>query len=138
MKYDGLDEDELETTESLWVSSLDNTQFLLGDLLRNLLDQLNFQLSRLINDVLLSQNKRYLGQDKTVYGHDEVTGITLENEEPNWVFKRRDIDNEEGYVELRLNQDYGYSIDLQQGGSELYDYTLGNDNSNYISIIQAN
>ncbi len=138
LKYDGLDEDELETTESLWVSSLDNTQFLLGDLLRNLLDQLNFQLSRLINDVLLSQNKRYLGQDKTVYGHDEVTGITLENEEPNWVFKRRDIDNEEGYVELRLNQDYGYSIDLQQGGSELYDYTLGNDNSNYISIIQAN
>ena len=136
LQYDGLDYDALtESIEGIWLTALDNTDSLLQDLLYDMLDQLNLALMRLFMDELSEQNSMLLRQETNVYGYDPLTGITLLNETPNWVFSRRD-DNEGNFVQLRLNQGYGYSIDLKQGGWELYDYRLGDNTGNNINIIQ--
>ena len=136
LQYDGLEYDALvESIEGIWVTSLDETGQLLQNLLYDMLDQLNEALMRLFMDELMEQNAMLLRREANVYGYDPVTGITLLNEDPNWVFSRRD-DNEGNFVQLRLNQAYGYTIDLKQGGYELYDYRLGNNTGNGINITQ--
>jgi hypothetical protein len=137
LEFDGLDYDALtESIEGIWVTALDETDFMLADLLYDMLDQLNLALAALFRDELALQNRRMLREEKNIYGFDPTTGITLENESPNWVFKRRDYD-EGGYVELRLNQEYGYSIELKQGEFEIYDYRLGDSAGNSITIQQS-
>ena len=137
LQYDGLDGDALtDSIEGIWVTALDETDLMLGDLLYDMLDQMNLALMAMFMDELSKQNASMLGQVKNMYGLDPNTGIKLENQTPNWVFSRRDYD-EGGFVELRLNQSYGYSIDLKQGGWEMYDYRLGNSTSNSINITQA-
>jgi hypothetical protein len=136
LQYDGLDYDALvESIEGIWITALDTTDDLLKDLLYDMLDQLNEALARLFMDELAEQNSMLLRREANVYGYDPVTGITLLNESPNWVFSRRD-DSEGNFTQLRLNQGYGYTIDLKQGGYELYDYRLGDNTGNSINITQ--
>jgi len=136
LEYGGLDYDALvESIEGIWITSLDETDTLLQNLLYDMLDQLNLALMRLFMDELSEQNSMLLRREANVYGYDPVTGITLLNQSPNWVFSRRD-DNEGNFVQLRLNQGYGYTIDLKQGGYELYDYRLGDNTGNSININQ--
>ena len=92
-------------------------------------------LMQLFLDELATQNSSMLRREQNVYGFDPTTGITLMNQSPNWVFSRRD-DNGNNFVELTLNQGYGYTIDLKQGGWELYDYRLGDNTGNSINITQ--
>lgn len=136
LEYGGLDYDALvESIEGIWITALDETDTLLQNLLYDMLDQLNLALMRLFMDELSEQNSMLLRRETNVYGYDPVTGITLLNQSPNWVFSRRD-DNEGNFVQLRLNQGYGYTIDLKQGGYELYDYRLGDNTGNSININQ--
>jgi hypothetical protein len=136
LEYGGLDYDALvESIEGIWITALDETDTLLQNLLYDMLDQLNLALMRLFMDELSEQNSMLLRREANVYGYDPVTGITLLNQSPNWVFSRRD-DNEGNFVQLRLNQGYGYTIDLKQGGYELYDYRLGDNTGNSININQ--
>ena len=136
LEYGGLDYDALvESIEGIWITALDETDTLLQNLLYDMLDQLNLALMRLFMDELSEQNSMLLRREANVYGYDPVTGITLLNQSPNWVFSRRD-DNEGNFVQLRLNQGYGYTIDLKQGGYELYDYRLGDNTGNSINITQ--
>ncbi|MDC0006331.1 hypothetical protein OAE42_06450, partial [Gammaproteobacteria bacterium] len=136
LQYDGLEYDALvESIEGIWITALDETEGLLQNLLYDMLDQLNEALMRLFMDELSEQNSMLLRRETNVYGYDPVTGITLLNQSPNWVFSR--FDDEQGnFVQLRLNQGYGYTIDLRQGGWELYDYRLGDNTGNSINITQ--
>jgi len=137
LQYDGLDYEMLvDSIESIWVTALDETDYMLQDMLYDMLDQLNQQLMKLFADELALQNAFLLRQEGKIYGFDPDSGITLKDSNGSWTFIRRDYD-EGGYVELILNNAYGYSIDLQQGGWELYDYRLGDTIVNNIRIIQS-
>ena len=127
LEYDGLDVNQLdEQSKDVWQTELD-ANYLDQNFLVNVLDQLNQMLSTLLSGQL-SKTKA-----KTMYGKDPVTGIELYNQNPNWVFRR---DSGTGMnVELVLDQQNGYNINLQQSDFEFRDYKLG-DGSNDIDIIQ--
>lgn len=126
LEYDGLDVNALDEDPDLWQTDLD-ANYLDQNFLANVLDQLNAMLAKILGDSL-SKSKA-----KQKYGKDPVTGIELYNQNPNWVFKR---DSGTGMqVELILDQQNGYNINLQQSDFETRDYTLG-DGSNEIDIIQ--
>lgn len=126
LEYDGLDVNALDEDPDLWQTDLDSN-YLDQNFLANVLDQLNEMLAKILGDSL-SKSKA-----KQKYGKDPVTGIELYNQNPNWVFRR---DSGTGMqVELILDQQNGYNINLQQSDFETRDYSLG-DGSNEIDIIQ--
>ena len=136
LQYEGLDYDALvDSIEGIWLTELDLDVDYLKDLLYDMLDQLNEALKRLFSDELADQNAMLLRQEANIYGLDPLIGISLLNQTPNWVFSRRN-DSGENFVQLRLNQAYGYTIDLQQNDWELYDYRLGDNTGNSIDIYQ--
>jgi len=68
------------------------------------------------------------------FGKDPETGIELYNQAPDWVIRRDDgLGN---FFELRLDQQYGYNVNMQQQDFEFYDYQLG-DGQNEIDIKQV-
>jgi hypothetical protein len=138
LEFDGLDGDALvDSIENIWVTALDETDYMLGNMLYDMLDQLNAALMALFMDELSMQNRSMLKQEGNVYGFDPLTGITLNKEDPNWVWIRNDYD-EGGKIQLRLYQDHGYRLDIKQGDYELYNYRLGNGTDNSINITQVN
>lgn len=137
LEFDGLDVDILgENTETLWVTALDETDYMLGDLLYDILDQLNLSLMALFKDELDVSNKQLLKQDTNIYGFDAKTGIRLDLEDPNWIWRRED-NGGAGTIQIRMHQEYGYSLNIQQGDFELYDYRLGEGANNTIDITQT-
>lgn len=138
LQFDGLDADALvDSIENIWVTALDETNQMLADMLYDMLDELNKALMALFMDELSLQNRSMLRQEGNVYGYDPLTGITLNKEDPNWVWIRNDYD-EGGRIRLRLYQDHGYRLDIKQGDYELYNYRLGNGTDNSINITQVN
>lgn len=136
LAFDGLDEDLLNTDE-LWVTALDETDYILADLLFDMLDALNAALYAIFKDELTRQNEQLLQEDKTVYGFDPETGINLQKEGQSWIWRREDNANN-NTIQLRLNQGNNYVLNIQQGDFVIYDYTLGVDRNNSIDIIQVN
>jgi len=137
LEFDGLEADALtESIEGVWVTALAETNYMLADMLYDLLDQLNLALMALFQDELFRSNRNLLKEEKNIYGFDPNTGIELVKELPYWVFKRTDWDYG-NHVELRLHQSYGYTIDLQQGEFVIYDYRLGAESDNSINITQS-
>ena len=134
LEFDDLDEDALvDDIKNVWVTDLDHgADYYLGELLVDMIDQLNAALSALFRDELKSQNEQIF--DQKLGGYDETTRITLENQDPSWIVKRTSIDVN-NYLQLNLNQEYGYSIDMEQGDEVIYDYRLGSGNNN-INIKQ--
>jgi hypothetical protein len=136
LEFDELNSDALtESIEGIWATSLDETQFLLADLLYDMLDQLNATLRKLFEDELIRQNAVILRQEKNTYGFDPTTGIFLGKEGDNFIYRREDNAGN-NFVELRLHQSYGYVINLKQGDFENYDFKIGVDLNNSIDIIQ--
>lgn len=137
LEFSGLDVDILgESTETLWVTALDETDYMLGDLLYDILDQLNLSLMALFKDELDVSNAALLKQDTNVYGFDATTGIRLDLEDPNWIWKRED-NGGAGTIQIKMHNEYGYSLNIQQGDFEIYDYRLGEGANNTIDIIQT-
>ena len=137
LEFDGLDIDILgESTADLWVTALDETDYMLGDLLYDLLDKLNLALASLFKDLLDVSNAKLLKEDKNIYGFDAETGIRLDLVEPNWIWRRED-NGGAGTIQIRMHNEYGYSLNIQQGDFELYDYRLGDSVNNSIDIIQT-
>jgi len=137
LEYDGLDGDALtETIQDIWVTDLDESDYMLRSLLTDLLDELNLSLMRLFEDELTRQNRTLLSTKKTDgTGFDATTGIRLDDENPWWHFVREDF----GYgnrLDLYLSQGHGYSLNIKQGDFELYDYKLGSSTGNSIDIQQ--
>lgn len=136
LEFDGLDYDQLEESiKDIWVTELDQADYMLQEVLHDILDQLNLALYNLFRDELMRQNKQFFVDDAIKYGFDPETGITLEKDGGSWVVQRRDpITN--SYFRLRLNRGNDYSINMKQGEFELYDYKLGIDGGNRIDLSQ--
>ena len=137
LEFDGLDGDALkDSIEGIWKTALDETDFMLADMLHDMLDKLNEALAALFQDELDRQNKRLLSNVPQV-GFDPNTQIRLDLIEPYWVWQREDFE-QGGFIRLRLNNQYDYTLDVQQGEFFLYDYRLGSEGTNSITIIQTN
>lgn len=129
LQFDELDKDYLEEEESAWATALD-IDFLEQNFLGDILKQLNEQLAKQMRNEF-DKKKSSTG---VIIGKDEETGIIILNEEPEWLVIR---ETEANYLELRLDQEYGYNINIIQGDDEIYDYEIGG-NVNEITIIQSN
>jgi len=137
LEFDGLDGDALkDSIEGIWKTALDETSFMLADMLHDMLDKLNAALAALFQDELDRQNRRML-QNVPQVGFDPETQIRLDLIEPYWVWQREDFE-QGGFIRLRLNNQYDYTLDVQQGEFFLYDYRLGAEGNNSITIIQTN
>ena len=134
LEFDELDEDALaETIKDIWVTDLDySVDYYLGELLVDMIDQLNAALTALFRDELKASNQQLFNQQQG--GYDETTRITLQIEDPSWIVTRTstDINN---YLRLDLSQEYGYRINIGQSDEVIYDYMLGAGN-NKIDINQ--
>lgn len=139
LEFDDLDTDVLkDSIEGIWKTQLDETGYMLADMLYDMLDQLNAALFALFKDELSLSNAALLQQvDTNKYGFDPDTGIRFDKINPNWVWIREDF-SYGNYVRLRLSQDSNYSLNVTQGDFEIYDYRIGNEATNNITIIQTN
>ena len=133
LKFDELDKSmedyikELEDEDA--VGQLDR-DFLSQNFLGNILDQLNLQLALQLGDKL--EKKKAKGD--IVLGKDEVTGITILDEDPEWYWHREAASG--STIELRLEKDNSYMMNIQQGDFELIDFELGGTESE-ITIYQS-
>ena len=125
LKFDDLEVDLLETEEEEF-TGLD-VDFLDQDFLVDILAQLNKQLALQMRSEF---DKR---KDKKKSGVDEF-GVTLLDEDPQWVWMRSDESNNN--IVLRLDQENGYIINVTQGDTEIMDYELGDGATNVITINQ--
>ena len=123
---DALDEDKDER----WRTELDDNRFFFGDLLGDILEQLNLALAKQLRSDF-DKSKRASQQGE---GYDEITGTRLSIEDGKWTLSRRDIETDQ-YWSLELDQNNGYTIDWIQQDFEWYDYRLG-DGDNVIHIRQ--
>jgi hypothetical protein len=136
LEFDDLDEDALvDDIKNIWATELDHgVDYYLGELLVDMIDQLNAALAALFRDELKTQNEQFF--DQKLGGYDEKTRITLINEDPSWIITRTSVDVN-NYLRLDLNQAYGYSIDIEQSDEVILDYRLGaGNNSIYIKQRQ--
>jgi hypothetical protein len=137
LEFDGLEGDALkDSIEGIWATALDETDFMLGDMLHDMLEKLNEALAALFQDELKRQNARLLSNVPTV-GFDPTTQIRLDKIEPHWVWQREDFE-QGGFIRLKLNTRHDYTLDIEQGEFFLYDYRLGSEGTNSITIIQTN
>lgn len=134
LEFDELDEDALvETIKDIWVTDLDySVDYYLGELLVDMIDQLNAALAALFRDELKASNQQIF--DQQMGGYDESTRITLQIQDPSWIVTRTSTD-QNNYLRLDLNQEYGYRINIGQSDEVIYDYLLGAGN-NQIDITQ--
>ena len=124
LKFDDLEVDLLETEEDEMATALE-IDFLDQNFLVDILAQLNKQLA------LQMRSEFDKGKDKKKTGKDEF-GVTLLDEEPEWVWMRSDEAGNN--IVLRLDQENGYIINVTQGDMEINDYQLGEgDNEIYIN-----
>ena len=123
LKFDDLDVDLLETEEDEANTALE-IDFLDQNFLVDILAQLNKQLAIQMQSAFDKKKDKKTGKDEF--------GITLLNEEPEWVWMRSDEGGNN--IVLRLDQEYGYIINVTQGDMEIRDYELGEgDNEIYIN-----
>lgn len=135
LEFDDLDTDALsDTIKDIWVTDLmKGTDYYLGELLYDMIDQLNLQLAELFKNELDTQTEQFFANEK--FGYDTSTRISLEKVEPNYVVERTDV----GLVNklrLELNTEYGYTINMNQQGEQIFDYRVG-AGSNNIDITQS-
>ena len=123
LKFDDLEVDLLEVEEDEFAGALD-LDFLEQNFLKDILAELNKQLA------IQMQSEFDKKKDKKT-GKDEF-GVILLDEEPEWVWMRSDEAGNN--IVLRLDQEYGYIINVTQGDMEIRDYELGEgDNEIYIN-----
>lgn len=134
LEFDGLDSDALtEDIKNIWVTDLDRNAMYLNELLHDMIDQLNIALAALFRNELDVQNERFY--DVVEQGYDENTRVYLEIVEPNWHYIRNDVGNYHT-VDLYLNRNSGYTLNVEQQDGAVYDYRLG-VGTNTIDIKQS-
>ena len=131
LQIEDLDKDYLEEDEDLYVTGLD-IDFLQQNFLADILKQINEELAReMRNEFDKQAERKSIGDIKL--GKDPETGVIILDEDPQWVWIREDASG--AYIELRLDKEYGYIINIIQGEFEMYDFELlGQDNQ--INILQ--
>ena len=109
------------------------TDYYLGELLYDMIDQLNMQLAALFRSELDKQNEQFFAD--TQFGYDPVTRIELEKSDPNYIVRRTDV-GVVNLLQLTLSQESGYIINMEQQGEAILDYRLG-AGTNSIDIRQG-
>jgi len=132
LETDVLEKGGFKDEEQLWRTELDNTEFYLGNLLVDIMDQLNAALNALLRGEFAKQEAILSFESQ---GYNEETGTRLEIREGNWILERHDYANGQ-YWQLTLDNGNGYNIAWQQGDAEFFDYRLG-DGINSIYIRQS-
>ena len=132
LETDVLEKGGFEDEDQLWRTELDNTEFYLGNLLVDIMDQLNAALNALLRGEFAKQSAILTHEQQ---GYNEETGTRLEIREGNWILERHDYANSQ-YWQLTLDDTNGYNISWQQGDAEYFDYRLG-DGVNSIYIRQT-
>jgi len=123
LKFDDLEVDLLETEEDEMASALE-IDFLDQNFLVDILAQLNKQLAIQMQSAFDKKKDKKTGKDEF--------GVTLLDEDPEWVWMRSDESGNN--IVLRLDQENGYIINVTQGDMEIRDYELGEgDNEIYIN-----
>ena len=131
LEIEDLNVDYLEEDENLYVTGLD-IDFLQQNFLADILKQINEELAeQMRNEFDKQEEKRSM--EGIILGKDPETGVIILDEEPQWVWIREDASG--AYIELRLDQEYGYILNIIQGEFEMYDFELlGQENQ--IDILQ--
>tara|TARA_A200000159_G_scaffold85184_1_gene78795 strand:- start:353 stop:1501 length:1149 start_codon:yes stop_codon:yes gene_type:complete len=124
LEFDDLDTDALtDSIKDIWVTDLmRGTDYYLGELLYDMIDQLNLQLAALFRNELDKQNEQFFADQQ--FGYDPDTRIELEKADPNYIFRRTDA-GVVNMTQLRLSQEGGYIINVEQQGEAILDYRLG-------------
>ena len=133
LEIEDLNVDYLEEDENLYVTGLD-IDFLQQNFLADILKQINEELAEQMRNEFDKQAEKKSIEGITL-GKDPETGVIILDETPQWVWIREDASG--GYIELRLDQEYGYILNIIQGEFEMYDFELlGQDNLINIEQIQ--
>lgn len=134
LEFDALDTDALtDSIEGIWKTQLDETDYMLADVLYDMLDQLNAALMEIFKDELLKQNQAFFTVKKE--GLDLKSGIFYELQDDTHLVRREDNAGD-NFFQLRLSTLYGYVLDLQQQDWTIYEYNVGVGNNNSITITQ--
>ena len=134
LEFDELETDELtDSIKDIWVTDLDRgVDYYLGELLHDMIDMLNLALAELFKDQLNKQNEEFFRQRD--FGYDEKTRITLEYTAPTFHIQRNDLGMYHT-IDLKLNDQYGYTINMEQQDEVVYEYGVG-VGDNTIDITQ--
>lgn len=134
LKFDELDRDPLvEGIKNMWHTDLDNMTYLDSALY----DAMERQMAELMAqwmDELAASTEELLAIRQT--GLDPDTGIFYDEVAPNNIVSRKQGDDH--FFRLRLNEDYGYTVNMVQDGFSNYGYRVGVGGGNVINIIQNN
>ena len=134
LEFDALDKDVLgDDIKDIWVTELDKgADYYLRELLVDMIDNLNAALAELFRDELQKQNEQLMVTQET--GYDENTGFFFDTQGDLYHITREDA-SVENRIDLYLHNNYGYTINVEQGDEAVYDYRVG-VGSNTIDIIQ--
>jgi hypothetical protein len=134
LQFDGLDKDALEDSiKDIWVTELDKgADYYLRELLVDMIDELNKALAELFRDELDKQNEQIMAV--RTEGYDEKTGFFFDVDGDRYHVTREDA-SVENQIDLYLHNNYGYTLNVEQGDEAVYDYRVG-VGSNTIDIQQ--
>ena len=130
LQFDDLEIDYLEEDESQFRTGLE-IDFLEQNFLADILEQINKELAKAMRNEFDKQKS----VDGIFLGKNPETGVIILDEDPQWVWIREDAGG--GYIELRLDKEYGYVLNIIQSEFEQYDFELGGI-ENAITIQQIN
>ena len=130
LQFDDLEVDYLEEDESQFTTGLD-IDFLEQNFLADILEQINKELAK----AMRSEFDKRSSVDGILLGKNPETGVIILDEDPQWVWSREDASG--SYIELRLDKEYGYVLNIVQSEFEQYDFELGGI-ENAITIQQIN
>ena len=132
LEYTELTKDYLADDKDTWTSELDY-----DPLAQNFLyDALDASLAQILKQM---QDEFERGERLSFLGRDETTGITVLDQDPNYIYLREDAQG--NYVRIVLSKDTTYRINHNQAGNEVIDFDINPDGgaiSNEITIIQSN
>ena len=131
LEFDGLDVDHLVIDEEeTWYTELEYDPLAL-DFLFDALDRSNEQLAALLKSEFEDIEK------EQIFGYKADKNISIANQDPDFVVIRDDGTG--NYIRLTLSQRYDYSLNIDQNGSIIENYTLSLDSgapNNVITIRQ--
>lgn len=132
LEFTELNKDYLVNDEDTWTSELDY-----DPLAQNFLyDALDASLAQILKQM---QDEFERGERLKFLGTDTTTGITVIDQDPNYIYLREDAQG--NYVRIVLSKDTTYRINHNQAGNEVIDFDINPDGgaiSNEITIIQSN
>jgi len=132
LEYTELNKDYLVNDEDTWTSELDY-----DPLAQNFLyDALDASLAQILKQM---QDEFERGERLKFLGTDTTTGITVLDQDPNYIYLREDAQG--NYVRIVLSKDTTYRINHNQAGNEVIDFDINPDGgaiNNEITIIQSN